>query len=64
MKAYSYELRTRIYNFSLTHTIRETAEIFSVSPSTVRLLRKLFTETGSLNYYGKSPGYAGVTVKV
>jgi transposase len=33
----------------LTHTIRETAEIFSVSPSTVHLFRKLFTETGSLN---------------
>jgi transposase len=49
MKSYSYDLRARIYNFSLTHTIRETAEIFSVSPSTVHLFRKLFTETGSLN---------------
>lgn len=48
MKAYSYDLRVRIYNFSLMHTIRKTAEIFSVSPSTVNLFRKLFAETGSL----------------
>ena len=48
MKAYSYDLRARIYNFSLTNTIRETAKIFSISPSTVNSLRKLFTETSSL----------------
>jgi len=49
MKAYSYDLRARVYNFSLTHTIRETAEIFNVSPSTVHLFRKQFAESGSLN---------------
>jgi transposase len=49
MKAYSYDLRVRMYNYSLTHSIRETAEVFSVSPDTVHLLRKLYNETGSLN---------------
>lgn len=49
MKPYSLDLRTRIYNYSLTHTIRETGKVFSVSPDTVHLLRKLFIETGSLN---------------
>ena len=48
MKSYSYDLRVRIYNYSLTHSIRETAKIFSVSPNTVFLLKKLFIETGSL----------------
>ena len=33
---------------SLTHSIRETARIFSVSPNTVYLLNQLFIETGSL----------------
>jgi transposase len=49
MKAYSYDLRSRIYNYSLTHTIRETAQVFNVSPNTVNLLRKLFIETGDLH---------------
>jgi len=48
MKPYSHDLRIRIYNYSLTHTIRETARIFSVSPNTVYLLNQLFIETGSL----------------
>jgi len=48
MKPYSYDLRIRIYNYSLTHSIRETARIFSVSPNTVYLLNQLFIETGSL----------------
>ena len=49
MKPYSYDLRIRIFNYSLTHTIRETARIFQVSPNTVYLLTQLFIETGSLN---------------
>ncbi|MGZ5193781.1 MAG: hypothetical protein ACXWB3_07695 [Kaistella sp.] len=54
MKPYSYDLRIRIFNYSLTHSIRETARIFQVSPNTVHLLRQLFIETGSLNPHGKS----------
>jgi transposase len=49
MKPYSYDLRIRIFNYSLTHSIRETARIFQVSPNTVYLLTQLFNETGSLN---------------
>lgn len=49
MRPYSYDLRIRIHSYSLTHTIREAAKVFLVSPNTVRLLRKLFIETGSLN---------------
>jgi transposase len=48
MKPYSHDLRVRIFNYSLTHTIRDTAQIFQVSPNTVYLLRCLFNETGSL----------------
>lgn len=48
MKPYSHDLRVRIFNYSLTHTFRETAEIFQVSPNTVYLLKCLFNETGSL----------------
>ena len=48
MKAYSHDLRIRIFNYSLSHSIRETAKIFQVSPNTVYLLQKLFYETGSL----------------
>ena len=48
MKAYSHDLRVRIFNYSLTHSIRGTAKVFQVSPNTVYLLRCLFFETGSL----------------
>lgn len=48
MKPYSHDLRIRIYNYSLTRSIRKTADIFSVSPNTVYLLKQLFIETGSL----------------
>ena len=54
MRPYSYDLRVRIHNYSLKHSIRETANIFNVSPNTVRLLRKLFIETGSLNHRDSS----------
>jgi transposase len=49
MKAYSHDLRVRIFNYSLTHSIRATAKIFQVSPNTVYLLRCLFFETGNLD---------------
>lgn len=49
MKPYSQDLRIRIFSYSLTHSIRETARIFQVSPNTVHLLRQLFIETGNLN---------------
>ena len=57
MKPYSLDFRNRIYNYSLTHTIRETAKIFNVSPDTVHLLRKLFIETGSLSPRERSSEY-------
>lgn len=48
MKPYSSDLRIRIFNYSLSHSIRETAKLFQVSPNTVYLLQKLFYETGRL----------------
>jgi len=48
MKAYSLDLRTRIFSYSLTHTVRDTAAVFRVSPNTVQQLRRLFIETGGL----------------
>ncbi len=51
MKPYSYDLRIRIFNYSLSHSIRETAKVFQVSPNTVYLLQKLFYETGRLEPY-------------
>lgn len=49
MNAYSHDLRIRIFSYSLTHSIRETARLFQVSPNTVYLLNQLFIETGSLD---------------
>lgn len=48
MAPYSPDIRRKIFIYSLTHSIRKTAEVFSVSPNTVYLLKKLFTETGNL----------------
>jgi transposase len=48
MNAYSQDLRRRIFSYSLTHTVRDTARVFHVSPSTVQALRRLFCETGAL----------------
>jgi len=48
MKPYSQDLRIRIFSYSITHTVRETAAVFRVSPNTVQELRKLFIETGHL----------------
>jgi transposase len=49
MKPYSYDLKIRIINYSLSNSIQETADIFGISPNTVFLLKKLFIETGNLN---------------
>lgn len=49
MKAYSHDLRIRIFSYSLTHSIKETAKIFQVSPNTVYLLRCLFFKTGNID---------------
>jgi transposase len=46
MKPYSYDLRIRIFSYSLTHSIKETAEVFNVSTNTVYLIKRLFIETG------------------
>lgn len=48
MAAYSIDFRTRLFSHSLTHTVRETAAVFHVSPATVQRLKKLFIETGQL----------------
>ena len=48
MKSYSQDLRTRIYSYSLEHSIRKTACLFGISPNTVYLLKRRFLETGSL----------------
>ena len=49
MKATSTDLRQCIFSYSLTHTIRETAEVFQVSTNTVCLIKKRFIETGSVS---------------
>ena len=41
MKPYSYDLRIRIFNYSLSNSIQKTADIFGISPNTVFLLKKL-----------------------
>jgi transposase len=48
MKPYSNDLRRRIFNYSLTHSIRATARQYRVSPNTVFLLRQRFIDTGDL----------------
>jgi transposase len=49
MNAHSKDLRQRILNHALTHSIRETARIFHVSPNMVYRLKKLFCETGGIS---------------
>ena len=49
MNAYSNDLRQRILNFSLDHSITETAKMFNVSRNMVFSLKKRFFETGSIN---------------
>ena len=48
MTTYFTDLRQRILNYGLLHPIRQTAEIFQVSPNTVHLLRKQYYETGDI----------------
>ena len=48
MNAHSIDLRQRIFNYNLTHSVRQTAEVFRVSPETVQRLKNLFFETGDL----------------
>jgi transposase len=46
MNAHSIDLRQRIFSYNLTHSVRQTAEVFRVSPNTVQCLKKLYCETG------------------
>ncbi len=48
MNALSNDLRQRILNYALTHPVRQTADIFQVSPNTVHCLKKLYYETGGV----------------
>lgn len=48
MNAHPIELRRRIFNYNLSHSVRDTAKIFGVSPDTVQRLKQLFIETGDL----------------
>jgi len=48
MNAHPLELRRRIFNYNLSHSVRNTAKIFGVSPDTVQRLKQLFIETGDL----------------
>ena len=56
MKAYSLDLRMRMFSYALTHSVRKTAALFRVSPNTVHVLKKLFIETGQL---APKPSHAG-----
>jgi transposase len=48
MSALSLDLRKRIFNYAMNHSIRDTAQVFDVSPNTVYQLQKLYYETGGL----------------
>ncbi len=48
MNALSIDLRQRILNYAQTHSIRQTADVFQVSPDTVYRLKKLHNETGGI----------------
>ena len=48
MNAHSRDLRQRILNYGLTHPVRQTAELFRVSPTTVQSLKQLYCETGDI----------------
>ena len=48
MRPYSSDLRIRIFNYLLTHSIRDTARMFNVSPNTVFLLKKRWEQDGTL----------------
>ena len=48
MNALSMDLRQRVLNHALTHSLRDTAETFKVCQVTVINLKKLYFETGSV----------------
>jgi transposase len=49
MSVLSQDLRQRILNYALTHSVRQTARLFQVSPDTVYRLKKLYYETGGVS---------------
>ena len=48
MTTYSKDLRQRILNYGLAHSVRQTAKLFQVSPTTVQSLKQLYYETGGI----------------
>ena len=48
MTTHSRDLRQRIINYGLVHPVRQTAELFQVSPTTVQSLKRLYYETGGI----------------
>ena len=58
MNALSKDLRQRILNYALNHSVRQTARAFHVSPNTVQQLKKLFYETGGMDPRPSKPVHA------
>ena len=56
MIAHSKDLRQKILNCALSHSVRKTARRFQVSPNKVHLLKKLFYETGGVPRPEKARG--------
>jgi transposase len=50
MNTLSKDLRQRILNYALTHSVRQTAATFQVSPDTVQRIKNLYYETGSIDW--------------
>jgi transposase len=48
MNAHPLALRRRLFNYNLSHSVRNTAKLFGVSPDTVQRLKQLLIETGDL----------------
>ena len=48
INAHPIELRRRIFNYNLSHSLRNAETTFGVSPNTIQLLKQLFVETGDL----------------
>ena len=61
MNALSKDLRQRILNYALNHSVRQTARAFHVSPNTVQQLKKLFYETGGMDPRPSKPVHAPVS---
>ena len=58
MNALSKDLRQRILNYALNHSVRQTARAFHVSPNTVQQIKKLFYETGGIEPRPSKPVHA------